>query len=153
MTNQIIYGEIWDRGFCNAEDDASSYAYEGELCGTKRALKYASEIREALELPDTDVDKWQIINDAICQIEDALTSYARKMTGHQWVYFGTPECTSMKGYWFDIDSFLEDCDLKVDDLGKVPDGFSGFVAVISDHGNISAYEFIGGKGRLLASVV
>jgi hypothetical protein len=57
------------------------------------------------------------------------------------------------GFWLS-ESFEEDFDgLKVSDLSEVPAGYSGEMAVINDHGNITLYTFKHGHKRELWAIV
>lgn len=71
-----------------------------------------------------------------------------------YFYFGAhPGDGADLGYWLD-ESFQNEFDgLKVDDLSKVPTGYTGEVLHINDHGNMSLYRAVRGRLYELWSIV
>ena len=83
---------------------------------------------------------------------DALNEYCLP-----YFYFGShPGDGADYGYWLS-EEWEEELDsndgIKVSDLSEVPVGFSGDVAQVSDHGNVTMYRYTRGRHRELWSLV
>ena len=102
--------------------------------------EYADLIEEANAYdPDDEStgDGYEILSRLFDALSEASPPYA---------YFGAhPSDRAEYGWWLS-DSFNEDFDgLKVDDTSEVPDDYSGEVAHINDHGNVTLYAAHEGK--------
>lgn len=93
------------------------------------------------------VDEW------MRECDELLSDHARRIERHDYIGFGPFEHGGAVGFYIHVDGALEDADLKVDDLGEVPKGFTGLVCQVSDHGNVTAYRYSRGKARELFSAV
>jgi len=82
-----------------------------------------------------------------------LTEWARRVARHEYISFGPFEHGGAVGFYIDVDRAIEDADLRVDDLSEVPRGFSGFVVLVNDHGNVTGLQFSRGRRRELFAVV
>lgn len=83
------------------------------------------------------------------ELFDALNEYAPP-----YFYFGAhPGDGSDYGYWLS-DNFQNEFDgLKVDDLSKVPVGYTGEVLHVNDHGNMTLYRAVRGRLYEIWSIV
>jgi len=74
-----------------------------------------------------------------------------------YFYFGShPGDGADYGYWLSEEweeQLEENGGIKVNDLADVPKGFTGDVAVVNDHGNVSLYRYARGRGREVWSIV
>jgi hypothetical protein len=116
--------------------------------------RFAAEIANcrALVARQADEDWPDAFAEAVDDACNALTEYAQRF--NPYAYFGAhvtdPESF---GFWVSVDSAVEDADLRVEDLCEVPRAFSGLVAHVNDHGNVTAYRFARGRGYELFAVV
>jgi hypothetical protein len=80
---------------------------------------------------------------------DALDSYALP-----YFYFGAhPGDGADYGFWLSEEWEMCFDGLKVADLDEVPKGYSGEVMHVSDHGNLTLYNYSRGRGREVWSIV
>lgn len=102
-------------------------------------------ITEARACNPEDDSAAEILSD----LDQALSEFAPP-----YAYFGAhPSDGAAYGFWLS-DSFDEDFEgLKVADLSDVPNGFSGEVLQVSDHGNPTLYQYERGRGREIWAVV
>jgi hypothetical protein len=91
-----------------------------------------------------------------------LTSWARRVARHDFISFGPFPDSGDVGFSIDVDSAIGEADFTVDygslrlsdPAPEMPKGFSGMYVEISDHGNVSAYQYSRGrKTRELFAVV
>ncbi len=99
-----------------------------------------------------DVDDW------IDRVETFLTDWARRVSDHEFIRFGAAEAGNEVGYWIDAQSAIDAADCVLNDRRRgppeVPKGFSGLLAHISDHGNVTLSRYSNGRrGRELFAVV
>ena len=90
-------------------------------------------------------------------VDQMLTEWARRVLRHDYISYGPFPHGGAVGFYVSVDAFLDDCDLKVDDLGEVEKvmgkGFSGLIAQVSDHGNVTGFSYSRGRARELFAVV
>ena len=83
---------------------------------------------------------------------DVLNEYAMP-----YFYFGShPGDGCDYGYWLSEEweeQLEENGGMKVADLAEVPKGFTGDVAQVSDHGNLTMYRYSRGRARELWAIV
>jgi len=81
----------------------------------------------------------------------ALDNYAPP-----FFYFGShPGNGADYGFWLSEEweeQLADNGGIKVNDLSEVPIGFSGYVAQVSDHGNVTLYSFARGRSREVWSI-
>ena len=93
--------------------------------------------------PGADQGRWQEqAQELITQLEDALCEYAPP-----FCYFGAHEGDGSDfGFWpsdeMIEDAIVEQALLKVGDLSEIPEGYTGYVLVVNDHGNMEFYEAV-----------
>jgi len=87
------------------------------------------------------------------ECDHLLTEWARRVERHDYIGFGPFEHGGAVGFYNHVEGAFEDADLKVDDTGEVPRGFTGLVCRVSDHGNVTVYRCSRGRFRELFSVV
>lgn len=113
--------------------------------GFSKLVREGRKLANALILRDRDLESW------CWQCDHCLTYYARMVAGHDYIAFGRRG--DAMGFCIDTDTAIEHCDLRVEDTGDVPRGFSGLVIHVSDHGNVTAYRYSRGKSRELFAIV
>ena len=117
--------------------------------GFKR-LPYRKLIRDArkvLNHPDEDGADALLCSELVDDLADALNNFAPP-----YAYFGTIDGDgACFGFWISHDAIrdaIHDKTLrKVDDLARVPRGYSGEVLQVSDHGNMTLYYRPGPRSR------
>ena len=92
-----------------------------------------------------EADDYYESDDAVYDLEalfDALGAYAP-----DFMYFGAhPGDGSDYGFWLDEsweEQLAESGGIKVNDLADIPPDHFGYVAVVSDHGNVTMYRRAG----------
>jgi hypothetical protein len=147
-----LIGVAFESELTNLEGNVAYYIDTLEWYGRRRFSKLIKEGRSiAAELETDSEDAGQFAYEWMSECDDALSEYARSVERHDYVYFG-PENGAV-GFWYSVDSALEDADLKVDAGDEVPVGFSGLAAFVTDHGNVSLYRYSRGRGIELFSAV
>ena len=131
-----------------------SQEHRSLLKNLKKELRWADEadtfLRDYVGNEEADVTsryfETEHVNEMVNEtLSDALNSYAPP-----YFYFGThPGDGADYGFWL-IEDFQEQLKdgggLVVDDLSKVPTGFTGEVAEVNDYGNVTLYHCV--RGRL-----
>jgi hypothetical protein len=113
--------------------------------------KEIKEIRKRMELPNyfESEEAGYDLNEFLFE---ALDEYAPP-----YFYFGAhPGDGADYGYWLSEEweeNLKDNGGLKVNDLSEVPKTFSGEVAVVSDHGNVTLYRFHRGRKFEIWSLV
>ena len=150
-----IIGIAFDQHQRNTAENVQAYIDELEYYGRRRFGALIKEGRDILDsIARDDIDSSQSAFEWMTDCDSALTEWARNASKNDYLVFGPFEHNGGVGFYVDAESFLEfDCDLRVDDTGEVPRGFSGLVAQISDHGNITAYRYVRGRAYEIFSVV
>ena len=92
-----------------------------------------------------DVDVFQAASEWKDEVDSFLTEWARRVTGNDYICFGPFEHGGSVGFYHAVESAIEDCDLRLDAGDSVPRGFSGQVAFVTDHGNVSVQRFSRGR--------
>jgi hypothetical protein len=138
-------GEEWDSHQNNQEENARKYADTLRWYRPRGFSKLARELESFANGKDSEF---------ISEIEDdcdtLLTEWAQRVTRNSYIYFGVHESGSV-GFWIMIDSAIEDANHIVSDSprsrndGPLPRGFTGLYVHISDHGNVSAYNYSRGR--------
>lgn len=117
-------------------------AFIEELKHLDEEETYQELIREAENITDYDTEDAQFILD---NLFDALDIFSPPYT-----FFGAANTDGAAfGYWPALEEVRDAADygeiLKVDDLGDIPEGYSGTVLCVNDHGNASLYEVKDGE--------
>jgi hypothetical protein len=139
-------------------------ALEGQSCLSKehrRLLKYLKKelqwadeadtfLRDYVGSEEADVTSRYFDSEHTRTMIDETLSAALQEYAPPYFYFGvSPRDGSDFGFWLaeDFQQQLKDNDgIVVDDLSKVPKGFTGEVATVNDHGNVTLYRCV--RGRL-----
>lgn len=145
--SKFKYGDIGtvSHGTMRSEDLIPEFCSELRYLGHRS--KVLTEIERESEKPgyyeseDSDYDLESLFD----MLQDHALPY---------FYFGAHVGDgSDYGFWL-IENFEYDFDgLKVEDLSDVPTGYSGEVAVINDHGNVTLYTFKHGHKKEIWSIV
>jgi hypothetical protein len=140
-TRRPIIGESFNPEQNNTFETSLLMAKELEYYRPRGFSKLANELR-TLAFQSNDIDAAQSISEAIDEACDLLTTWAQRVARHDYIYFA---CESdAAGFFIHFDARVS-ADLDVSDTGEVPKGFSGLVAQVSDHGNVTAYNYSRGR--------
>jgi hypothetical protein len=94
------------------------------------------------------IDRW------CTEVTTFLTDWAQRKLKNDYIFFGwQPNDEEPVGFFYSVRNFEADADLRVDDRNKVPKAFSGLVAEVNDHGNLTAWKYVRGRHYELFSVV
>jgi hypothetical protein len=154
-----VIGPAFASDFTNDAGRASSYASELRYYRPRGFSKLAAELDALSRRLDTDKARpndADALFEAMDEADTLLTEYARRVLKHDYVWFGMRDYSGdgSVGFWYDIDHALDDADLQVNAGDSVPTGFSGMVAFVTDHGNVTIQNFSRGRmTRELFSVV
>lgn len=133
-------GEI-SSGTLRDEDLAETFvSHLRDLMETSEYVgQFAGHVKLVLEY-DALEDGAEIPEDMVSNLVDALDEYAGP-----YFYFGANEGDGASfGFWF---AGFDDCvfdGIKVWDTGDVPVDYSGEVAHMNDHGNVTLYAAVNG---------
>jgi len=117
-------------------------AFVEELKRLDKEGTYQELIGEAENITDYDTEDAQFILD---NLFDALDSFSPP-----YAFFGAANTDGAAfGYWPALEEVRDAADygdiLKVDDLGDIPEDYSGIALHVNDHGNASLYEVKDGE--------
>lgn len=144
-----VIGCAFDPDQMNEREGVASYIGELEYYRPRGFSKLRNEGNKLLS-PANDLE-WA--SEWMTDCDTLLTEWARRVERHDFICYGPFEHGGAVGFYIVTDNAIEEADLKVDDTGQVPRGFSGLVIQISDHGNVTAYQYSRGKSRELFAVV
>lgn len=147
-------GPEFDSHQMNTAEIATAYAETLEYYRPRGFSKLARELyvlANRMLRGDADArdESLYVIQDA----ESLLSDWARRVAGHDYIAFGPFEHSGDVGFYYYVDGVFEDADLTLDAGDPVPRGFSGLVAEITDHGNVTVSRYSRGRRRELFSVV
>lgn len=152
-----IIGEAFDSHRMNDVDRILAYVRELEFYRPRGFAKLAKEgdaIAQEILSDECSPDAAESMDSWIDDVESMLTEWSRSRLRHHYVYFGTVENCGSIGFFYSVDSALEDCDIRLDAGDSVPRGFSGMAAFVTDHGNVTIQTLSRGrKCREILSVV
>lgn len=144
-----LIGSAFDADFMNEAGRVASYLAElryyrprGFSALVKEGERTLAALESEVEDVDFDashVDEWK------SEVEDALTEWARRVTRNDYICFGPFEHNGSVGFYYVVDSALEDCDIRLDAGDSVPTGFSGMAAFVTDHGNVTVQRYSRGR--------
>jgi hypothetical protein len=128
-------GELEDRARLKTSASGVSFAERKSHRALVRQIRRAARSKGYYDGADS--------GDDLSALFDALEAYAGP-----YMYFGAhPGDGSDFGYWLseswdeDFGDAGDDADaIKVSDIGELPRGFKGEVAVVTDHGNVTLYS-------------
>jgi hypothetical protein len=156
-TRKPIIGEAFDSHFMNDSGRIACYVRELRYYRPRGFAALAKEGDKLASVIDTDecdgfdaerMDSW------IDEVETLLTDWARRTMRNDYVSFGPFEHCGSVGFYYAVESALDDCDIRLDAGDSVPRGFTGQAAFVTDHGNVTIQTFSRGrKCRELLSVV
>lgn len=139
-----IIGPAFDPDQMNEREQADAYAAE---------LRYYRPRGFSRTARDLDRANLEYVCDTMTAADDILTEWGRRVTRNPYLCFGPFPQGGAVGFYYDVDTALADVDMKVDSTAEVPRGFSGLVAQISDHGNVTIYAYSRGRSREVLSAV
>lgn len=162
-----IIGEAFDSHFMNDSGRIACYMRELRYYrprGFAALVKEGETILADLERIEAGkhsrhftagVDVYQAASEWESDVESMLTEWARRTMRNEYVCFGPmSESWGGIGFWYAVDSAIEDCDIRLDAGDSVPTGFSGMAAFVTDHGNVTIQTYSRGRmTRELLSVV
>ena len=126
-------------------------AFASALDDLRLSREHRKLVTEAgkVEVFDGTIEAQETAQDILEDLFDALDCYAPP-----YAYFGAHTGDgSDYGFWLS-ESFESDFDgLKVESTSDVPKGYSGEVAQVSDHGNVTLYAYSRGRSREVWSLV
>jgi len=143
-----LIGSAFDGDFMNDAGRIASYVAELRYYRPRGSAALASEgdkLAAELESANCGPDAAEWMDSWINEVEDMLTTWARKVMRNDYVWFGPFEHCGSVGFCYALESALEDCDLKLDAGDRVPTGFSGMAAFVTDHGNVTVQRFSRGR--------
>jgi hypothetical protein len=145
-----VMGEAFDSHFMSHEDVLRAYAAELRYYRPRGFAKLAADLERLADGEDMDGEGYGAMNEA----DDMLTAMARSRMRNEYVHFGPVDDHGGVGFWYAVDSALDDCGMRLDAGDSVPAGFSGMAAFITDHGNVMVATFSNGrKCRTILDVV
>lgn len=104
--------------------------------------------------PEEDPERSQHIHEWFERCDDCLTQWSRKAERNEYVVFGPFPDSGDVGFYYDVQAALEAADLRIAAGDAVPKGFTGLLAEVSDHGNVTFSNYSRGRRtRTLFSVV
>jgi hypothetical protein len=150
-TINSLIGPSFDQEQTNEEGRVENYISELRYRRPRGFAKLAKEGASILRQYGNDEQTFAF--EWMQECDELLSAWAQRVTGSCYIAFGPFEHTGDVGFYALVESAQEDADLTVDDTSEVPKGFSGLVAQVSDHGNVSIYLYSRGRSRELFSVV
>lgn len=153
-----IIGEAFDSHQMNGAGRIACYVRELRYYrprGFAALAKEGDKLADMLDSDDCRDDAADHVESWICDVETLLTEWARRSMRNEYVCFGPmSDAWGSIGFYYAVDSAIEDCDIRLDAGDSVPRGFSGLACFVSDHGNITIQSFSRGRmTRELLSVV
>lgn len=152
-----IVGEAFAPHFMNDAGRIESYVAELRYYRPRGFAKLASEgdkFAAQLDSDDCPIDVMERVDSWIDDVESMLTEWAQRIERNSYIYFGSNDDGSSVGFWYSLESALDDCDIRLDAGDSVPRGFSGMAAFVTDHGNVTIQTYSRGRmTRELLSVV
>lgn len=149
----VVVGAAFNPEMNNLSENISEYVSQLEYYRPRGFGKIRDEMRKLLNKPEDHEDweyAWEMMQDA----DELLSDFARRQLGHDYVQHGPFEHGGAVGFYYNVDCALEDADLKIDSGDEVPKGFTGLLAEVTDHGNVTVSRwFKGRRGRELFAVV
>lgn len=149
-----IIGEAFDSHQMNDAGRVASYVRELRYYRPRGFATLANEgdkIAAALESDDCPTDLADSLFDWIDDVESLMTEWARRVTRNDYMYFGTVDDGGSIGFFYSLDSAMEDCDIRLDAGDSVPRGFSGMACFVTDHGNVTIQTF--SRGRMCREIL
>lgn len=155
-----IAGVAFETEQANLSGNVALYLRELDYYGARRfaaLIKEGRDIESDLERIDAGknskhytagVDVYQAAHKWMDDCDDSLSDYARAVMRHDYIYFGVENGAA--GFFYAVDSALEDCDIRLDAGDSVPRGFSGMAAFVTDHGNIAVCCY--SRGRMTREI-
>lgn len=156
-TRKPIIGEAFDSHQMNDSGRIACYVRELRYYRPRGFAALASEgdkLADMLDSDDCSADAAERIYSWMDEADALLTGWAQRVERNPYIYFGTVEHCGSIGFFYAIESAIEDCDIRLDAGDSVPRGFTGLAAFVTDHGNVTIQTFSRGrKCRELLSVV
>jgi hypothetical protein len=131
------------------EIESRMYADNCPTCGQWHDPEFDGDCREDSERYASYFDSESAQYDLNESLFDALNEYCPP-----YFYFGShPGDGSDYGFWLDENWEDSSDGIKVSDSSEIPKGYTGEVAIVSDHGNVSLYRCSRGKLYLIWAIV
>lgn len=144
-----IIGEAFDSHQMNDSGRVASYVAELRHYRPRGFSALANEGDKLASVIDTDqcdgydserMDSW------VDEVETLLTEWARRETRNPYICFGPmSDAWGSVGFFYSVDSALDDCDIRLDAGDDVPRGFTGQAAFVTDHGNVAVRCYSRGR--------
>lgn len=101
-----------------------------------------------------DNTPYEGVSEWMQKCDECLTSWAQLTERNQYIIFGPFQDTGDVGFYYDVESALSDADLKIAAGDTPPKAFTGLLAEVTDHGNVTVSTYSRGRrSRELFSVV
>lgn len=143
-----ILGSAFDADFMNDAGRVSCYLQELRYYrprGFSALAKGGRKLLAELESDECGFDAAEWLDEWRDEVEDTLTKWARRVTRNEYVCFGQFEHAGSVGFYYAVESALEDCDLRLDAGNSVPRGFTGQAAFVTDHGSVTVRRYSNGR--------
>lgn len=145
-----IIGEAFDSHQMNDSERVAAYVRELRYYrprGFAALAKEGDKLASVLDTDECSPDAADHMDGWIDDVESLLTDWAQRVDRNAYIYFGTVENWGSVGFFYSVDSALDDCDIRIDAGDSVPRGFSGMAAFITDHGNVTIQTY--SRGRMV----
>lgn len=146
-----VMGEAFDSHQNNVAENLSAYVGELRYYASRRFAKLIAEGESF------DFEAFQDLGQAVTEWQDdcdaALTEWAKESTRCEYWSFGPFADSGSIGFSIDVDFAVADADLQINDLSKLPKGFSGLAVMVNDHGNVTAWQVSNGRKQLAFTIV
>ena len=145
---QPTIGEAFDAHFMNDSERVAAYVRELRHYrprGFSALAREGDKLAEDLDSPTCSPDAADIMDSWFTDVESMLTDWARRVARNDYVCFGPFENVGSVGFYYAVDSAMEDCDIQLDAGDSVPRGFSGMAAFVTDHGNVAVRRYSRGR--------
>jgi hypothetical protein len=156
-THNPIMGEAFDTDQMNDSDRVASYARELRYYRPRGFAALANEGDNLASVVDADECNGfdcERMHEWFDEVDEMLTAWAQRKTRNEYIHFGKADGQGSVGFWYSVESAIEDCDIRLDAGDGVPRGFSGMACFVTDHGNVTVQTFSRGRMcRELLSVV
>jgi hypothetical protein len=146
-------GPQFDSHQQNAADNVRSYCNTLEYYRPRGFSALVREGRAIARKLDKDNSGETFECEWMDEADTLLTEWARRVVRHDYIAFGQSQHTGDVGFYYLADAAMENADLRIDAGDAVPRGFSGTVAEVTDHGNVTLSVYSRGRRRELFACV
>lgn len=144
-----IIGEAFDSHQMNDSGRVANYVRELRHYRPRGFSALANEgdkLVAALESDKCSPDTAEHVDEWTDDVESRLTDWARRVTRNAYICFGPmSDAWGSIGFFYAVESAVEDCDIKLDAGDDVPRGFTGQAAFVTDHGNVAVRCYSRGR--------